>query len=386
MTVNPQITALIPTYKRPEYLRRAIKSVLRQTYSNLQVCVFDDASGDNTEQVVLEIIESDSRVKYYCQKSNIGSVANYRYAFQSVETPYFSVLSDDDFLSEDFYENAIRILEENPDIMFVITNTICIDENRDLTDHRLSDNSVKFFREGDRFDAMHTGVVPHNWTAMVYRRDVMDVYMDMEDRYDIAYDMRYLLRAAARYKYAYLSKVGAFFTTHKKSISAARKNLDHVHLGVMISRYIEIINDEHADPYAVKRSLYYIKNIMHSKYYQSVAVNLLKMIIKNSCEKTEYVDSVIKRDISSFESEGYLKTSLLFKRIYESDVIRGVFRVLFSSYSHRLSNRYKTDLLSLQRGRYSEIFKYIEEMSAGCSEIVDIDDSQKLKLKTSSIE
>ncbi|MEK7713004.1 MAG: glycosyltransferase, partial [Nitrospirota bacterium] len=39
MAVPPLITTIIPTYRRPKLLRRAIKSALNQTYPHLQVCV-----------------------------------------------------------------------------------------------------------------------------------------------------------------------------------------------------------------------------------------------------------------------------------------------------------------------------------------------------------
>ena len=55
-----KITALIPTYRRPQLLHRAIVSVLRQTYTNLQVFVFDNASGDTTAEVVTKLGENDA--------------------------------------------------------------------------------------------------------------------------------------------------------------------------------------------------------------------------------------------------------------------------------------------------------------------------------------
>ena len=45
---QPLITTIIPTYQRPQLLRCAIQSVLDQTYANFQVCVYDNASGDET--------------------------------------------------------------------------------------------------------------------------------------------------------------------------------------------------------------------------------------------------------------------------------------------------------------------------------------------------
>ncbi len=58
-----QITTVIPTYRRPKLLKRAILSVLRQSYKDLQVHVYDNASDDTTEQVVADLASADSRVK-----------------------------------------------------------------------------------------------------------------------------------------------------------------------------------------------------------------------------------------------------------------------------------------------------------------------------------
>jgi glycosyltransferase involved in cell wall biosynthesis len=71
---TPLITVIIPTYRRPKMLGRAIRSVLNQTFPDLQVCVYDNASGDETTQVVVEFAERDSRVRYHCHAANIGAI------------------------------------------------------------------------------------------------------------------------------------------------------------------------------------------------------------------------------------------------------------------------------------------------------------------------
>jgi spore maturation protein CgeD len=48
----PTITTVLTTYRRPQFLRRAIQSVLNQTYSNFRLAVYDDASDEATKGVV----------------------------------------------------------------------------------------------------------------------------------------------------------------------------------------------------------------------------------------------------------------------------------------------------------------------------------------------
>ena len=74
---DPQITTVIPTYRRPKLLRRAIESVLAQTYPHLTVTVFDNASGDETEEVVGELARRNPRVRYHCHPETIGASANF---------------------------------------------------------------------------------------------------------------------------------------------------------------------------------------------------------------------------------------------------------------------------------------------------------------------
>jgi len=132
-TEPPLITTVIPTYRRPALLRRAICSALAQTYPRLQVCVYDNASGDETAAVVAELAREDPRVKYHCHTVNIGMSKNFEYAVADVNTPFFSILSDDDYLLPRFYETVLEGFEKHPDAMFSAGSTISMTEHGEVT-------------------------------------------------------------------------------------------------------------------------------------------------------------------------------------------------------------------------------------------------------------
>jgi len=75
----PIVTVLFPTHKRPEKLRRAIQSVLAQTYTSLKIIVLDNASNDETPEVVRNCMKNDSRVVYYAHEENIGITENFQF-------------------------------------------------------------------------------------------------------------------------------------------------------------------------------------------------------------------------------------------------------------------------------------------------------------------
>ena len=100
-----QFTIGIPTYKRPELLKRSIASALDQSASDVQVIVSDNASPDNTAEVVQAF---GDRVRYYRNPTNIGATANLEKVFELATTEYFSWLQDDDLVHRDFVAHALR--------------------------------------------------------------------------------------------------------------------------------------------------------------------------------------------------------------------------------------------------------------------------------------
>lgn len=99
-------------------LRRAIRSVLDQTYPHFQVCIYDNASNDGTAEVVEALARRDSRIRYHCHAENIGSQENFSFGVSRVDTPFFNLLSDDDFLLPGFFAQAISALQTNPHAAF----------------------------------------------------------------------------------------------------------------------------------------------------------------------------------------------------------------------------------------------------------------------------
>lgn len=93
---KPLVSIGIPTYNRPEGLRRALESITGQTYKNLEIIVSDNCSlGEETQKVVQEFMEKDSRIQYHRQVENKGGAFNFRFVLERANGEYFMWMADD---------------------------------------------------------------------------------------------------------------------------------------------------------------------------------------------------------------------------------------------------------------------------------------------------
>ena len=135
MTCNnvklPLVSVGIPTYNRPEGLRRTLECITRQTYSNLEIIVSDNDSPDReTEVVVREFMAKDSRIKYYRQEENKGITFNFKFVLELATGEYFMWAADDDVWKLSFISCLVEALEINSDAVLAFCRHDIYHENR----------------------------------------------------------------------------------------------------------------------------------------------------------------------------------------------------------------------------------------------------------------
>jgi len=211
---KPLITTIIPTYRRPKMLGRAIRSVLSQTYPHFQVCVYDNASGDETASVVTEIAKTDARVKYHCHTENIGALKNFIYGMEHVETPFFSFLSDDDIILPEFYETAMEGFNKFPDAIFSAGATIHMTNKGRIAGVPLLDwQRDGYYIPPDGLLEMLEKEHPV-WTAILFRKKVIEKIGPFDQELSVALDLDFELRIAARFPFVVSQKPCAILVLH----------------------------------------------------------------------------------------------------------------------------------------------------------------------------
>jgi glycosyltransferase involved in cell wall biosynthesis len=220
---GPLITTIIPTYRRPRLLRRAIRSVLAQTYPHFQVCIYDNTSGDETASVVEELAETDPRVRYHCHSENIGAFKNFAYGMERVETPFFSLLSDDDVLLPGFYQSALQGFEKYPEAILSALATIHFDDTGRVWGVPILNWQPGFYPPPQGLVAMLRNQHPE-WTAILFRKEVLRKVEGLDEATGAPSDLDFELRIAGRFPIVVSNELGAIFVSHHLSYSSSERS------------------------------------------------------------------------------------------------------------------------------------------------------------------
>ena len=115
---DPQVSAIISTYQRPEIVPRAIRSVLAQTWRPLELVVVDDGSGDETQQILhdLEVEIRNAGVSCrFIEKRHQGLGAVRNTGFAAATGDYFALLDDDDTWMPQKLERQVSLMLKTPE-------------------------------------------------------------------------------------------------------------------------------------------------------------------------------------------------------------------------------------------------------------------------------
>ncbi len=119
--MSKKVSIIMPCYNQGKYVREAIESVLHQTYKNIEIVCVNDASLDNSNDIIQNILSelNPDNFIYINHKENKGVITTRNEAIEIATGEYILPLDADDTIEPTYVEKAVNILDENPDIGIV---------------------------------------------------------------------------------------------------------------------------------------------------------------------------------------------------------------------------------------------------------------------------
>jgi glycosyltransferase involved in cell wall biosynthesis len=128
---QPLVTVAMPVYNAGKYLRLAVLSIVRQTFTDWELLIVDDGSTDNALQGIADI--DDARIRILRDGKNKGLAARLNECIDLARGKYFARMDQDDVSYPERFEQQIEALKKDSTLDLIAVRAITIDENNRVT-------------------------------------------------------------------------------------------------------------------------------------------------------------------------------------------------------------------------------------------------------------
>ena len=212
-----KITAsiVIPVYNGSNYLQKNVESLLAQTIKDIEIIIVDDASTDNTPEIMTDLSKKDSRIRIFFNEVNKGVIKTVNIGARYASGEYIMFTGHDDLFLPEHLEMMISDFSE--DTAFVHCNSIVIDENG-TPGRLLKKNSVQKIKTA-AFDKF---IYTDNFISscgLVIRKKIFDDIKGHIEEHRTYGEWMLWIRLSALGRVKYNSKINALYRIHSNNQS-----------------------------------------------------------------------------------------------------------------------------------------------------------------------
>lgn len=201
----PAISVIVSAYNNGHYLAKGLRSLLNQTFGNLELIVIDDASTDDTPAVIERFAASDKRIKAVFNSDNKGIFMSRKNGVNLAKGRYVMFMDGDDFYHPKACEVAYKEISKGYDIVeggLELINHAAI-EAAELTRYSAYVNATerREFRYKEISDAIYIkgGLIWPLWSKIILRELARAGYNDLKDGFFLIAEDGYALAGISRF-------------------------------------------------------------------------------------------------------------------------------------------------------------------------------------------
>lgn len=295
----PAVTVVIPAYNLESYLRDAVESVLRQSYSgDVSIVILDDGSTDGTLALARELESQSSAIRVHTQ-SNQGRAKTRNRLLELAGTEVIAWLDADDLAAPEWLAEQVGYLVGHPDCGAVSG------QGYSMTDCGRAIGPMDHPLDGDEIDRRHLSGEANAFfqSCVTMRRSAVDQAGRYDERFDCAEDYGLWLRLAEVSRLANQSGVHLFYRVHSTSANWT-VNVNQRQQGQQIMNEARarrglpaVVHASHDIPPAVKddwnRRLYWINIALKSGNPRSAMQMLRTALAKHPSSLVMWLAAIV---------------------------------------------------------------------------------------------
>jgi glycosyltransferase involved in cell wall biosynthesis len=274
----PLISVIIPVYNGEKTIRKTIKSVLNQTFSDLELIVINDGSQDSTLDIVKNL--SDSRLQLFSY-SNAGQAISRNRGIKQASGEYISFIDADDLWTSDKLERQLAALQNHPDA--AVAYSWC--NHIDAEDKVLRPGS-RIIANGNIYPQLLVANFLENGSNPLIRRQALTEVGEFEASLSPAEDWDLWLRLAAKYQFITVPSPQVLYRVSASSASSNIMKMELVCLQVIERAFSQAPKSlQHLNQYSLanlyKYLLYKILECSSEQKTRRKSVKFLWQAVKN---------------------------------------------------------------------------------------------------------
>ena len=205
------ISVIIPVFNGEKTIYKTIESLLKQTFSHLEILVIDDGSTDSTVEIVKSIF--DSRLHIYSYP-NAGISANRNRGLGKATGEYLSFIDADDLWASDKLEAQLNALLKHPQAALAYSWTDYIDMNGNFLK-----SGRRITETGNVYSKLLMSNFLENGSNPLIRSEVFNTIGGFDESLTVAEDWDMWLRISACYEFVLVPEVKIFYRVQVNSLS-----------------------------------------------------------------------------------------------------------------------------------------------------------------------
>ena len=305
--MSPKVSVIIPTYNREGFIKRAVDSVLAQTFTDYEIIVIDDGSADQTRHVLAPY---QDRIRYFYQENRGISEARNR-GIQEAKGEYIAFLDSDDWWAPTKLERQVGILDDRKTVGLVYGRMPILDEKGKVIGIKPQGVSGKNFNELIEM----WGDLPTS--TVITRRECFDKFGLFDSNLPPMEDIDMWLRIAQFYDlHEVAGEPLAYYSRHEMQMTKDKKK---VYEG-LVKIYTKILNSYKNIPkkllhQRVAKNQYTLSRIyFEEKSYHLAFKNVVAAIARYPLVGTLFFDAQdhsYTKFIKLLKPYGYLMVALI---------------------------------------------------------------------------
>jgi glycosyltransferase involved in cell wall biosynthesis len=274
----PLVSIIIPTYGRSEMLQRAIRSVLNQTYKNVEIIVVDDNDADSNYRVEteasLEKYLDNDKVIYIKHEKNAGGCVARNTGIASAKGEFIGFLDDDDEWLPEFIDKHLAVMSNGADIVYC--NFFSVDSAKRGEKSRVVSRNER----GDVFNHLLQGWCPATTSMFIVRKECFETSGYFDESLQSFQDYDKWLSIARNHKFDYCEEYLMIKYQHGFE-QLARNPIKRQHaLDTLTKKWKDLLNDGEKKLFENALKIFQ-KDIYYNRFYQARSKRKVKETIEN---------------------------------------------------------------------------------------------------------